>query len=362
MFLLVISFLTLSYQTGGVASQPGAVSASQPVAVAHSQAQEATKISVDQLTASNAVASLAETVNLPAAGDLREATATLSIKKELAQGDAEVISKPQIIQPEVTAQRGIRSHVAQQGESLETIAKRYKLSTQTLRWANNMTSDAVEVGRTILVPSVDGVLYTVKDGDTVQKLAEKYKASTERIVLTNDLTGADQALAKDSRLLIPGGELPENERPGYVAPRTYTRGGARGYTGGYAYGSMGGSIISVQYGYRGPTAGNRYAAGNCTWYAFERRAELGRHIGGLWGNATSWANSARAHGFVVNKTPAPGAIIQTSAGGGGYGHVGIVERIEGDQMIISDMNYAGYNKVTWRKIPLSQAGSFNYIH
>ena len=64
----------------------------------------------------------------------------------------------------------------------------------------------------------------------------------------------------------------------------------------------------------------------------------------------------------MNKTPAPGAIIQTSAGGGGYGHVGIVERIEGDQMIISDMNYAGYNRVTWRKIPLSQAASYNYIH
>lgn len=360
MFLLVISFLTLSYQTGGVASQPGAVSASQPVAVANGQAQEATKISVDQLTASNAVASLAETVNLPAAGDLREATATLSIKKELAQGDAEVISKPQIIQPEVTAQRGIRSHVAQQGESLETIAKRYKLSTQTLRWANNMTSDAVEVGRTILVPSVDGVVYTVKDGDTVQKLAEKYKASAERIVLTNDLTGADQALAKDSRLLIPGGELPENERPGYVAPRTYARGGTRGYTGGY--GSMNGSEISRQRGYRGPTPGNRYAGGNCTWYVFERRAELGRPIGGLWGNANAWAISATRAGFTVNRTPAPGAIMQTSAGGFGYGHVAVVERIETDHIVVSDMNYAGPNIVTWRKIPLSQAGSFNYIH
>ena len=248
-FLLVISFLTLSYQGGGVASQSGAVSASQPVAVPSTQTREVAKISVDQLTASNAVASLAETVNLPAAGDLREATVTLSIKKELAQNDAEVISKPQIIQPEVTAQRGIRSYVAQQGESLETIAKKFHISTQTLRWANNMTSDAVEVGRTLTVPSVDGVVYTVKDGDTVQKLAEAYKASADRIVLANDLTAADQTLTKDSKLIIPGGELPENERPGYVAPRTYARGGTRGYTSSYAYGSMGGSTIGVHYGY-----------------------------------------------------------------------------------------------------------------
>ena len=33
--------------------------------------------------------------------------------------------------------------------------------------------------------------------------------------------------------------------------------------------------------------------------------------------------SARAAGFVVNNTPAPGAIFQTTAGY--YGHVGIVE-------------------------------------
>ena len=59
---------------------------------------------MDQLAATNAVTDLAEKVNLPTAGDLREATATLSIKKELAQGDTEVISKPQIIQPEKSAQ------------------------------------------------------------------------------------------------------------------------------------------------------------------------------------------------------------------------------------------------------------------
>ena len=125
---------------------------------------------------------------------------------------------------------------------------------------------------------------------------------------------------------------------------------------------MGGSVLSRSYGYGGAAGGNRYASGNCTWYAYERRAQLGRPIGGLWGNAYSWASSARGAGYVVNNTPSPGAVIQTSSGGGGYGHVGVVERIEGDNMIISDMNYAGYNVVTWRNIPMSQAGSYSYIH
>lgn len=119
--------------------------------------------------------------------------------------------------------------------------------------------------------------------------------------------------------------------------------------------------MSRSYGFPGPSAGNRYSAGNCTWYAYERRMQLGRPIGGMWGNAYSWATSARSAGYSVGNAPAVGAVIQTS-GGGAYGHVGVVEGIEGDNMVISDMNYAGYNVVTWRTIPLSQSGSFLYIY
>ena len=102
------------------------MSASQPVAPSAGPAHEtnkANKVSVDQLAAANAVTDLAETVNLPTAGDLREATATLSIKKELAQGDTEVISKPQIVQPEKSAQRGIKTYVTKQG----TLGEQYDI-------------------------------------------------------------------------------------------------------------------------------------------------------------------------------------------------------------------------------------------
>jgi putative secretory antigen len=106
------------------------------------------------------------------------------------------------------------------------------------------------------------------------------------------------------------------------------------------------------------SVGNRYAAGNCTWYAYERRLQLGRPIGSFWGNANTWATSARAAGFVVNNTPAPGAIFQTTAGY--YGHVGIVERVENGVVYVSDMNYAGYGIITHRT--LNGAGGYLYIH
>ncbi|WP_232736028.1 CHAP domain-containing protein [Candidatus Minimicrobia vallesae] len=110
------------------------------------------------------------------------------------------------------------------------------------------------------------------------------------------------------------------------------------------------------------SVGNRYAAGNCTWYAYERRLQLGRPIGSFWGNANTWATSARAAGFVVNNTPAPGAIFQTVWGGYGYGHVGIVERVDGGVVYVCDMNYAGYGIISSRIVPLAEAVLYNFIH
>ncbi|WP_369000182.1 CHAP domain-containing protein [Candidatus Nanosynbacter sp. TM7-074] len=72
--------------------------------------------------------------------------------------------------------------------------------------------------------------------------------------------------------------------------------------------------------------------------------------------------SARAAGFLVNNTPVPGAIIQNTWGGYGYGHVGIVERVDGHNIYVSDMNYAGYNVISSRTISLAEVGRYKFIH
>ncbi len=352
-FLLIVSFLAVSYRNGGIADNSDVASAKQnsyPVASQSQQQTTSTNISVDQLTAASAVTNLAEATNLPAAGDLREATTTLYIKKQLSQTDAEVISKPQIVQPATSEERGVTSYTVQEGDDMAKIATKFNVSTQTIRWANNTTSDDVQPGQTLTIPLVDGVLYTIKEGDTLESIADKYKVDAERIMLYNDLE-AEQPLTKDVRIVLPNGDLPEAERPGYVAPSPVISN---------YYSSS--TTTGVNYGYVRASVGNRYAAGNCTWYAYERRAALGRPVGSFWGNAYSWATSARAAGFVVNQDPQPGAVFQTGSGGGGYGHVGIVNSVDDQNIYVSDMNYAGYNIVTNRTIPRSALGGYNFIH
>ncbi|PTK66305.1 N-acetylmuramoyl-L-alanine amidase [Staphylococcus borealis] len=106
--------------------------------------------------------------------------------------------------------------------------------------------------------------------------------------------------------------------------------------------------------------GNRYSYGNCTYYAFDRRQQLGRAIGSYWGNANNWAYSAKNAGLTVDNRPEVGAIFQTTAGY--YGHVGVVEHVNQDGSVyVSEMNWNGhYNHVTNRTI--TNTSSYNFIH
>lgn len=300
--------------------------------------------SVDQLVATNIAAGIAERAELPIANNVANLSLSLSAESELAQSSNNIISKPTIVQPTADG-REMRAYTAQAGDTMQSIAQRFGVSAETVRWANNISTDAVEANRQLIIPPVDGVVYTVRAGDTIDSIAAKYGADKVRLVAFNDLELG--GLTPGKVIMIPGGVLPANERPGYTAPR---RGGA---------GS--GSFTTVNSSIARASVGNRYAFGNCTWYAYERRAQLGRPVGSFWGNAATWASGARAAGYLVNNTPAVGAVMQN---GGGYGHVAIVESVNSDGSItVSEMNYAGnFNRVTSRTVSAGVAAGFTYIH
>ncbi len=97
---------------------------------------------------------------------------------------------------------------------------------------------------------------------------------------------------------------------------------------------------------------NGYAYGNCTYYVANRR-----NIPRNWGNARSWFYSARVAGFATGSEPRAGAIAWTPMGY--YGHVALVEEVSGSMVRISEMNFAGWNRISTRWVP---ASSFSYIY
>lgn len=112
---------------------------------------------------------------------------------------------------------------------------------------------------------------------------------------------------------------------------------------------------------------NGGAWGNCTYYVYNRVAQLGKPIPSpSMGHAYMWSNSARSMGYSVSRTPKTGTIAVFSQGVAGsdptYGHVSFVEKVFSDgSVLVSEMNVQGLNVISTRIISASDAQLTEFI-
>lgn len=112
---------------------------------------------------------------------------------------------------------------------------------------------------------------------------------------------------------------------------------------------------------------NGGAWGNCTYYVYNRVAQLGKPIPSpSMGHAFMWSNSARGMGYNVSHTPKTGTIAVFSQGVAGsdptYGHVAFVEKVFADgSVLVSEMNVQGLNVISIRIISASDAQLTEFI-
>jgi len=178
-------------------------------------------------------------------------------------------------------------------------------------------------------------------------------------------TGSVEALAEDfliSWLGVPGNKLLERQ----TAARQWLNflknkgGGSTGvssqqvpaeYKDKLPYGLPNDQAILEGQGY----PGNAYALGNCTWYVYNRFAQIGKGIYPYLGNANQWVDSGQAQGYEISTTPKPGsaAVFMNGVAGASpiYGHVGFCEYVNSDgSFLMSEMNFAGLYQTTWRTL------------
>jgi len=111
-----------------------------------------------------------------------------------------------------------------------------------------------------------------------------------------------------------------------------------------------------------PVVGDTYAWGNCTYWAFAMRLWADKSIPTTWGNANTWDDNAVLDGYVVDYTPAVGAVMQTDDGL--LGHVAYVTDVDitTGQWKISEMNAPNLDVVSSRTFAASSAIFYNFIH
>lgn len=270
---------------------------------------------VDAFTASDVAVSVAKATHLNEATAVANQAQSARAVILTSASNTNIATKPQITETPLKSWRDIKEYVVSSGDTVSSLAQKFGITSDSIRWSNKITGDALTVGSVIFLPPSNGIVYTVATGDTPQSLATKFRADATRIAADND--AEVEALVTGRKIFIADGSILTVNAARSAASRVPL------------------SNFRPVYGYNG------YDPGWCTYYAAARSGAPAN-----WGNANTWAYYAARSGWRVSSIPSAGAIFQTSAGR--WGHVGIVEEVsaDGTMMRYSDMNgLAGFWRV-----------------
>ena len=312
--------------TGSTAGRTGVAFVTRPAGVG---------ASLDEASAANVAATVAEKTNLTIASDATQTASALNAQVALPTDGDDDLAKRQVVTTSGADSHTIITYAVADGDTLSGIASKFNVTSDTILWANNLSdANAIKPTQRLTILPVSGLLYTVQNGDTADSLANKYQANAAQITSFNnaEVTG----LVPGSNIIIPDGV----KASAPVAPKA---------TIAVSSSSSGSKLLP-----RLNLGSNGYAFGYCTYWVASKR-----YVPISWGNAASWYYAARASGYAVGSSPAVGAIAWTPAGY--YGHVAYVESVSGGMVTVSEMNYnGGWDRVDYRTVP---AGDFaGYIY
>ena len=231
---------------------------------------------------------------------------------------------------------------------LASVAQKFGITTDTIVWANNLPSQTISAGWDLLILPTSGVLHKVTANDTLPDIASYFGADINQIISYNDLAD-DSDINPGRHLVIPGGTVPVPK----VAPTKPT---AKPKPRQVKL-NVGGKIY-----YEPAPPGNRRLA------RFGARVPVGpvhvlrgraaaRDVGRQRAQLAGQRSCARCQ---EGRTPIPGAIVVT--GESRYGHVAVVEKVDGDDFTVTEMNYKGRGIIDTRTLSLGDGYIRGFIY
>lgn len=294
----------------------------------------------NKVTAPDAVAYIASVIDVSATNTLQTDAYKIAdqqtAKTTLAVANDAIANVPTIQTTSSGKAVKASTYVVKDGDTLWTIARAFGITTDSIKWSNGITDENfVKPGSTLQIPSITGIIYTVKAGDTIDGIASKYKAQSSLLASQNDLIG-NEDLTAGMVIIVPDGQIQE-AAPAPAPARTQVA-----------------SYSSVPSYIPASSGSNRFPWGYCTYYVASRRSIP-------WnGNAWQWYGNAIAYGRAVGSTPVPGAVMVTWESS--VGHVAYVESVNGNTFTVSEMNYRGYGVVSSRTLTTSSVPLIGFIY
>jgi len=189
----------------------------------------------------------------------------------------------------------ISIYVVRKGDTLSQIAEMFGVTVNTIKWGNDLSSNTLKEGQTLVILPISGVKHVVVKGDTVASIAKKYKGDIDEIIDYNNLE-EDSSLAVGSVVIVPDGEVT-------IAP----------YSDSYA-GSISSPNVKEYAGfYMRPIIGGRKTQGIHGYNAIDLAAPVGTPV----------------------LASADGEVIVSRFGGwnGGYGNYIVIKHSNGTQTL-----------------------------
>lgn len=125
-------------------------------------------------------------------------------------------------------------YTVQKGDTISTIARKFGISEDTIKWQNNLTSDDLSIGENLDILPVTGMAHKVASGDTVYSIAKKYGVDAQAVVdfPFNDFANPQTfSLVTGQIVIVPDGVKPEERvKPQYIR-QTYIATGPVTITG-----------------------------------------------------------------------------------------------------------------------------------
>ncbi len=149
----------------------------------------------------------------------------------------------------------ISTYVVRKGDTVGSIAKMFGVTTNTVRWANDISGSIIREGQVLVILPITGVRHTVANGDTISKIAKKYKADAEEVAYFNNMN-LSHKLEVGSIVIVPDGEIASPvTRSTSVRGNPLRGGGGPIYEGYYLRPVLGGKKTQGLHGYNGVDIG-----------------------------------------------------------------------------------------------------------
>ena len=129
----------------------------------------------------------------------------------------------------VTIRDEVVQYVVQKGDTISSIAQKFGISADTIKWANSLTADDITIGDSLSILPVTGVAHKVAEGDTVYTIAKKYDINAQGIVdfPFNDFANPQTfSLVTGQIVIVPDGVKPEEQVKPQYTRQTYVATGS----------------------------------------------------------------------------------------------------------------------------------------